>query len=407
LARSKETETGRRQVVSRRTHRRPARSGGGSLSSALRSVIQFVVRFARPLAFIFAIVLCLVAYHLAAGSRAFELHRVEVKGASDSLSAEVEQAARRAVGGTRLLDVNLPGVKQKVESISRVSSAWVSRVLPDVIRIEVTERRPVVLVRREKTGAMVWLDEDAVELGDISSVRSDDAADIPAIATGFSEGARSAAAVEEDKERVKIYLEMKNEFTSEPNPIWKLVDQIDLAFTKDVSVHLVKTLTTIHLASHDFRNRMDTALTILDAVRRGDKELLGRFRVQDPDKLIKNVDHIAYVDAARPDRIVLQFSSAASEKAGKSDKPGKGEGKKSSPKPVDGAKAPPPGTKASTKVAPAGKQDAQAKKPSRPADSSNTQDAQHKKKARKKPLPGSEKLIKQDGQSGKAPGKSK
>jgi hypothetical protein len=374
LARSKKEPGRRTQVVSARSHRRTARGGSrGPLASTLGTTVAFAIRFARPLAFLFSILVCVVVYNVASRSRAFELHRVEVKGASESLTPEIEQTVRRAVGQSRLLDVNLATVKQRVESIARVSSAWVSRILPDAIRIDVTERHPAVLVRRENN-ALVWLDDAAVELGDVSSVPLGDGSEIPPIARGFSEGTRSTAAVAEDRERIKKYQEIQTEFTEGPNPIWSLIDQIDLAFIQDVNVRLVKTSITVHLASHDFRNRMETALRILDAIKRGDKELLGRFRVQDPDKLIKNADHIVYIDAARPDRIVLNFSSPAAEK------PGKKELKQ-------------------RKVS--------AKKPSAGAEPSLKREAEPGKKRAKKSSPGDGKRSKQDVTTGKAPGKQR
>jgi hypothetical protein len=86
---------------------------------------------------------------------------------------------------------------------------------------------------------------------------------------------------------------------------------------------------TVVVGSKDFRNRFDTALKVLGAIRRGDGELLGRFRVQDPDRLIQNADNIDFIDTSRADRIVLNFSTPAKEKSVENEQqPGKDAGEK-------------------------------------------------------------------------------
>ena len=49
-------------------------------------------------------------------------------------------------------------------------------------------------------------------------------------------------------------------------------------------------------------------------VKRGDADLLSRFRVQDAERLIENANRISFIDAAREDRIVLSFSTPGTEK---------------------------------------------------------------------------------------------
>jgi len=65
----------------------------------------------------------------------------------------------------------------------------------------------------------------------------------------------------------------------------------------------------IHVGSREFRNRTETALKILDAVRRGDSEMLSRLRVQDSETLLHNANRITFIDAARSDRVVLNFAA--------------------------------------------------------------------------------------------------
>jgi hypothetical protein len=263
-------------------------------------------------------VFVILGYNALASSRLFELHRVTVSDADAALRADIEQTVRRMVGQSSLLAIDLATVKQKVEAISLVRSASVARVLPDGIFVRVVERKPAVLVRRESE-TLVWLDEDGVEISEFStrltSSKSGDAQEIPPIAKGFAEGSRTQAAIAEDRERIALYKQIEREFSEGPNPIWSLVDQIDLTFIKDVNLRLAHPSVMIHVGSTDFRKRFERAVQILQAIKQGDSELPGRFRVQDIERLIQNKDNINFIDAARLDRIVVNFASPGADKA--------------------------------------------------------------------------------------------
>jgi hypothetical protein len=309
----------RAQVVTPRSSRRVSKTHSRQKSAInIGKFFESAVAFIKPAAILIAIVLMIVGYNALASSRLFELRHVTVSDASPDLRAEVEQTVRRAVGQSKLLDVDLATLKQKVEALSLARSASVARVLPDGIFVRVVERKPTVLVRRE-SGALVWLDEDAVETGEFSTrlanAKSGEAQDIPPIVKGFAESNRSQAAVAEDHERVAIYKQIEREFSEEPNPIWSLIDQIDLTFTKDVNLRLAHPSVMIHIGSADFRKRFERALQILQSIRQGDAELPTRFRVQDVERLIQNKDNIQFIDVARPDRIVVNIATPGADKA--------------------------------------------------------------------------------------------
>jgi hypothetical protein len=261
-----------------------------------------------------------LGYNALAGSRLFLLHRVTVSDAGSALQADIEQMIRRGVGQTRLMEVDLSALRQKIETMPRVRAASVARVLPDGIFVRVVERQAAVLVRRDSEG-LVWLDEDAVEMGEFSEVKppnsaskSSDASEIPPIAKGFAEGNRSQAAIAEDRERIAIYKQIEREFSEGSSPLWSLIDQIDLTFTKDINVRLAHPPVLIHIGSTDFRKRFERALQVLQAVKQGDAELPNRFRVQDVDRLIQNANNISFIDAARGDRIVVNIATPGAQK---------------------------------------------------------------------------------------------
>lgn len=306
----------RNQSVTPRASRRIDRSRSRHRSSIdLRGIFRTALAFAKPVGILITIVCAVLGYNALANSKLFLLNRVVVSDAGPALQAEVEQVIRRTVGQSRLMEVDLSALRQKIEAMPRVKAASVSRVLPDGIVVRVVERQPAILVRRDSE-ALTWLDEDAIEMGEFSEVKlpgsastPGESSEIPPIAKGFTEGARSQSAIAEDRERITIYKQIEREFKEEPNPLWSLIDQIDLTFTRDINVRLAHPPVLIHIGSTDFRKRFERALQVLQAVKHGDSELPTRFRVQDIDRLIQNANNISFIDAARGDRIVVNIAS--------------------------------------------------------------------------------------------------
>jgi cell division protein FtsQ len=300
------------------------------------------MKFARPAGVVAVIILLIAGYNALANSSLFDLSRVEVNDTSASLRAEIEQLVRHSVAHTTLLNVDLASIRQKVESLPRVRQATVARMLPDAISVHVVERKPSVLVRRE-SGGLVWLDDDAVELGEISTAspeaKSGGASEIPPIARGFSEGARSSAAAAEDRERIELYKQIRRELGEGEISLWNLVDEVDLTFPKNINIRLAASPVTVVVGGKDFRHRFDTALQILEAIKRGDQDALARYRVQEAERLIANADLINFMDASRPERIVLNFSGT--EKPFRQEKALRQEaGSRSTPGPAAIARAP-------------------------------------------------------------------
>lgn len=312
----------RAQVVTPRASRRinqvrPRKQSAFDIGKVFHSAAGLV----KPAVLVIAIAILIIGYNVMANSRLFDLHNVMVSDASPALQADVEQVVRRAVGTTKLLDIDLAVVKQKVETIPLVRSATVARVLPDGVFVRVVERRPAVLVRRmtgPQEGKLIWLDDDAVEIGEFSSIHlstpAGEAPQIPPIARGFAEGNRSQAAINEDRERIALYKKLEKDFSEGANPLWNLLDEIEMTSTKDVNLNLAHPPVMIHVGSEDFRRRFERALTILQAIQQGDTELLNRFRMQDVERVIQNASNIKFIDATRSERIVVNFATPGAEK---------------------------------------------------------------------------------------------
>ncbi|NYG56228.1 FtsQ-type POTRA domain-containing protein [Nocardioides perillae] len=84
---------------------------------------------------------------------------IEVEGAALLSEAEV-RAATGAVTGTPLARVDLAAVEERVEQLTPVLEAEVTRGWPQALRVRVTERTPVAVV--ELAGSLRGMDADGV-----------------------------------------------------------------------------------------------------------------------------------------------------------------------------------------------------------------------------------------------------
>jgi hypothetical protein len=304
----------RTQLVSPRSPQRasrPKRSSPARRSGIqLDSLFAFIKSYAKPLVLGCVALSLLLFYYWFTSTRVFELKGIEISEASQPVRADIEKLVRAAIGQTRLMDVDLAAIRQKIEALTRVREATVARILPDKVHINIVEREPAVLVRRN-SGLLVWLDKDAVEIGEFTS-RQNDRQKVPPTATGFAEGNLTSGAIAENRERVAIYKKIEKEFTSEDS-LWDLVDEIDLASPKYVNLQLLNSPVHVVLGNDDFKNRFKVALQVLQSVNERDAEQLSRLRIQDAERLIENAERINFLDASKPSHIVFAFSSPKTE----------------------------------------------------------------------------------------------
>ncbi len=311
----------RAQVVAPRARRIPKsrarKKGAVQVGKTLKSAALFI----KPAMTVALVIAALVGYRAFANSSLFELRRVMVSGAGESLKADIETAVRQVVGQSRLLAVELADIKKRVESVARVKSATVARALPDGIFVSVSERQPSVIARR-KSEALVWLDEEGMEIGDYwdASIKtpnpwSTDESYAPPVVKGFSEGPRSQGAAADDRERVELYRRIERELNDGPTSLWSRIDQIDLTYTRDANLHLSDPPVMVHIGDADFRKRLEKALAVLAAATGGDVERLARLGVPEAERLIENANGIHFIDAARGDRIVVNFATPGAHKS--------------------------------------------------------------------------------------------
>jgi cell division septal protein FtsQ len=142
-----------------------------------------------------------------------------------------------------------------------VRTAVVTRVLPDAIRVRITEREPRAVVRNA-TGRFIWVDDDAVYLGEMSPTDQ-----MPAFfLRGWTEE-ESTAARAENRERVSKFLELQRAW--ETQGLSERVSEVNVLDLRDVRVQLAgdDSQIEVRLGSEDQGVRLGKALSVLDAQR--------------------------------------------------------------------------------------------------------------------------------------------
>jgi cell division protein FtsQ len=248
---------GRSAVGQRPARRAPAEP----LGARLKSLLTYV-----PLALRIGVcaVICLIAfvgYRAAASASFFEIRTVETKGASRAPLLDIQAAVRRHVSQTGVWRADLNDLSRVLERLPWVRTAVVTRVLPDGIRVRITERVPKAVVRNA-AGRFVWVDDDAVYLGEMSPIDQ-----MPAFfLRGWNEDG-STTAQTENRARVAKFLELQRDW--EAQGLSERVSEVNLLDLRDVRVQLAgdDSQIEVRLGSQDQGPRLAKALTVLDVQR--------------------------------------------------------------------------------------------------------------------------------------------
>jgi cell division protein FtsQ len=285
---------GRGGLVGRRSGamaQRPVRRGGRGNSAAtlgerLRSAARYLPAVTKTVLAIALGVLIFAGYRAAASATFFQVRHVEVKGTARSSAEQVQQLVRREVAPRGVWRADLAAVSAQLEHMPWVRTAVVTRLLPDGIRVRITERVPRAVVRTA-AGRLVWVDDDAVVLGEMTP-----ADQMPTFfLRGWSEENSDAARVG-NRERVQKYLELAREWDAAG--LSERVSEVNLIDVRDIRAQLAgdDSEIEVRLGSRDWGPRLKNALTVLDGQRDTPRGAL-----------------ISYVDLTQGKRAVVGFTS--------------------------------------------------------------------------------------------------
>lgn len=249
-----------RSAVGQRPAKRDRDSGEG-IVARLRSLVTYIPLALRIGVVAIVALVALVGYRAAASADFFKVRKVETKGTVRASSEDIKAAVLRDVGETGVWRADLDQVSKHLERLPWVRTAVVTRVLPDGIRVRITERQPTAVVRTGG-GRFIWVDDDAVYLGEMSPTDQ-----MPSFfLRGWNED-NSATAQTENKDRVKKFLELQREWNAQS--VAERVSEVNLQDLRDVRVQLAgdDSQIEVRLGGTDQAARLNKALNVLDTQR--------------------------------------------------------------------------------------------------------------------------------------------
>jgi len=241
---------------------RPAKRGGGeTIAARFKSVLGYVPLALRMGVIAIIVLIAFVGYRAAASASFFQVRTIETRGVSRASVDEIKNAVRHDVSETGVWRADLPELSKHLERLPWIRTAVVTRVLPDGIRVRITEREPKAVVRNA-AGRFIWVDDDAVYLGEMSSTDQ-----MPAFfLRGWNEE-DSKTAQTENRERVRKFLELQRDWSAQG--VSERVSEVNLLDLRDVRVQLAgdDSQIEVRLGGQDQNTRLGKALTVLDAQR--------------------------------------------------------------------------------------------------------------------------------------------
>jgi len=271
---------------------RPARRDRGNGERAkgglLRRIFAYLPLAAKIVLVITAAILVFVGYRTASSASLFQVRRVDVSGTSRTSADEIGTLVRRAAGGRGVWQADLPAISAELERLPGVKSAVISRVLPDRLRVRISERVPAGVVRTS-AGHFVWTDQDAVVLGEMSPTDH-----IPSFfIRGWNEDATEEARIE-NVERIQKYLQLAREWDAAG--LSERVSEVNLIDVRDIRAQLAGADSQIELrlGGQEPGKRLREALKVLDGYRQVPQGSL-----------------ITYVDVTQGTRAIVGYGTGA------------------------------------------------------------------------------------------------
>lgn len=194
-----------------------------------------------------------MGYRTVTATAFFDVKAVDIRGVNKIPREDIEKIVRAATQKSGVWKADLKEIKDDIEKFTLVKSVVVARVLPDGIRVNINERAARAVV--ELKSGDFWADDDAVILGAVGKTEERP----PFVMKGWNEE-KTAKAVKDNQERVKIYLKMLDEWQS--FELARRVNAVDLTDLQEPQVIVQDSgeAVTIILSRENFGKRLQTGL---------------------------------------------------------------------------------------------------------------------------------------------------
>jgi len=242
---------------------RPARRDRESVGwgDRLRHLLGYVPGALKISLTLLIAVLVFMGYRAAASASFFQVKNVETRGVARSSNESIVATVRRDVSQTGVWRADLAALSTHLEQLPWVRTAIVTRVLPDGVRVRITERQPRLVIRNS-AGRFIWVDEDAVELSEMMPADQMP----PFFLRGWDEQG-TATARTGNQARVKTFMELQKEWQT--LGLTERVSEVNLIDTRDVRAQLAgdDSQIEVRLGGSDLGQRLKKALAVLDSQR--------------------------------------------------------------------------------------------------------------------------------------------
>ena len=269
---------------------RPARreSTSEAIVARLRAIVGYIPTLLKIVVAIIIGIVLFAGYRAAASASFFQVHKIEVGGTSRVSADEVQSIVRHSVEKTGVWRADLKAINTELEKLPWVKTAIVSRVLPDGMRVRITERTAKAVVRTA-SGRFRWIDEDAVLLGEMLPTDQIPAFFMRGLNEDDPEGAR-----QENRDRVARFLELQRDWDA--SGLSERVSEVNLIDLKDVRAQLAgdDSHIEIRLGAQDFDKRLKDALEVLDTQKQSPRGSL-----------------ISYIDLSQGKRAIVGLTTGA------------------------------------------------------------------------------------------------
>src|SRR5713226_8824254 len=254
---SRRSSAAAREFIQRPARRDP-RDARRSRGFSARALFGYLPSALKVVLAILALMATFIGYRVAASAAMFQVRSVDVTGTSRTSAEEIEGLTRRAVARTGVWRADLSAISAELGRLPGVRRVIVTRVLPDRLRVRVTERVPIA-VAHTSNGHFVWVDEEGVSLGEMQPADR-----VPSFfIRGWNEDGTEDAR-KENAERVQKFLEATREW--ETAGLAERVSEINLIDLKDVRAQLAGSDSQIEarLGGKDLGQHLKAELEALD-----------------------------------------------------------------------------------------------------------------------------------------------
>lgn len=150
--------------------------------------------------------LMLMGYRTVTASEFFNVKSVDIRGVNRTSKDDIAKIVDAQTERTGVWNADLAELRARIEKLTFVKSAAVSRVLPNGIRVNVIEKKPEAIASLSSGNFLI--DGD----GQIITAVSSSDTDLPVVIKGWDE-AKTEKASKENLQRVRLYQKMISQWS--------------------------------------------------------------------------------------------------------------------------------------------------------------------------------------------------